>query len=132
MYSSNVFLLYSSDVFVKCILCILHCILSQACRGVSEAEEMLVTQMSNVFFKCISSVFLKCICVFCLFYCILSKACRGVSEAEEMLVTQMSNVARNEIASPPPHWQNILNVYQIFIKCQFIKHFYYYLSDIIK
>ena len=88
MYSSNVFLLYSSDVFVKCILCILHCILSQACRGVSEAEEMLVTQMSNV--------------------------------------------ARNEIASPPPHWQNILNVYQIFIKCQFIKHFYYYLSDIIK
>ena len=74
MYSSNVFLLYSSDVFVKCILCILHCILSQACRGVSEAEEMLVTQMSNV--------------------------------------------ARNEIASPPPHWQSILNVHQIFLKCQ--------------
>ena len=97
---------------------VLHCILSLACRGVSEAEEMLVTQMSNVFFKCISSVFLKCICVFCLFYCILSKACRGVSEAEEMLVTQMSNVARNEIASPPPHWQGILNVHEIFLKCQ--------------
>ena len=41
---------------------------------------------------------------------ILSKPRRGVSEAEEMLVTQMSNVARNEIATPLPHWKYNSNI----------------------